>query len=302
MRVERHLNICIATVAIWLCSTQLSFGQDAAAKSKHKNHTSHSSTTSSPSSSSTKKATKKIEPALDGYCPAAYLLEGKALRGNPKFSSVYIGETYYLSSKKAKLAFESDPAKYLPKLGGWGLMALGGPYGNRIIANPEVFQVIDGSVYLFSSQRAKNFYASTPGGVVEKANKIFGQARLFSHCPVSYITKNKAIRGNPKLLVAYKRAAYCFANAKARSLFMKQPTLYVPPYEGYGAISLVSKKLSHANPNIFSVYQGKTYFFLDTKGKQRFDKDPTAIIKKADLIWKKVQEKKIVRKGEDPNG
>ena len=80
-------------------------------------------------------------PELKGFCPAAYLLHGKAMRGDPKYSVTYHGRLYYLSSDEAKKKFQEDPEKYLPQLGGLCTTALGGSYGNRLDGDPEVFDV-----------------------------------------------------------------------------------------------------------------------------------------------------------------
>ena len=46
------------------------------------------------------------KPELRGYCPAAYGLVGKAIKGDPKYSSVQKGHLYYLANADAKKAFD----------------------------------------------------------------------------------------------------------------------------------------------------------------------------------------------------
>ena len=52
-------------------------------------------------------AAAEEKPALKGYCPAAYLLVGKAVEGKPEFKSTYKDQTYYLASAEAKEKFGS---------------------------------------------------------------------------------------------------------------------------------------------------------------------------------------------------
>ena len=56
---------------------------------------------------------------LKGYDPVAYFKQGKAVKGEPKYSSVYEGATYYFASSSDKSEFEKSPAKYKPQYGGY---------------------------------------------------------------------------------------------------------------------------------------------------------------------------------------
>ena len=69
MQEERRICICVAALAILLSPAKPSCGQSAAWDKKTQDHTQANSQTS----------TLETEPALDGYCPAAFLLEGKGL-------------------------------------------------------------------------------------------------------------------------------------------------------------------------------------------------------------------------------
>ena len=53
--------------------------------------------------------------ALRGYDPVAYFKAGKPVKGSKNFAGLHSGGTYYFSSQENKVAFQNNPAKYLPQ-------------------------------------------------------------------------------------------------------------------------------------------------------------------------------------------
>lgn len=149
------------------------------------------------------------KPALEGYCPASYLLTGKAVKGDQQFKSEYQGRVYYLANDQAKQAFDKNPEKYLPQFKGMCTTALGGSYGNRFWADPTVFEVLDGKVYLFSSERAKKAFDTNPAKYIKSGNERFvsqGDARIRDYPKRNQQTqtaKKKPTR--PAMLLAGKK-------------------------------------------------------------------------------------------------
>ena len=233
----------------------------------------------------------KEELALGGDCPVAYQLQNKAVEGDPQFQSSYAGRQYRFSDAEAKKAFDENPEKFLPQFDGRCTMALGGPYGNRLPSDPEVFLVLDGKLYLFSSERAKRHYLSEPSGIIENAERRFARPAHKGACPVSYQTAKKAVKGDPKFSVAYQGYAYHLASAEAKTLFIKDPAKYAPRYLGYCARA-VAKNLRHGGkPQLFRVVGGRTYLFHSETAREEFDAQPAIMIKQADANWVTLREK-----------
>ncbi len=231
-------------------------------------------------------ADEKPAPALKGYCPAAYLLLGKAVKGDSARPSTYGGELYYLSSPEAKKAFDADPEKYLPQFGGLDLVALGGPYGNRFESDPAVFEIHEGKVYLFALERSRQVYLSgDPSYFIENARKRFHDPQLHGRCPVSYQLVNKTVKGDSKFTVIYRRMVFHLADVRAKELFLKAPQKYLPQYDGLCAEGVSRNKRFPADGTVFSVVDGKTYFLWDAKAKEQFDANPREFIGKADANW-----------------
>ncbi|MGB2985646.1 MAG: YHS domain-containing (seleno)protein [Phycisphaerae bacterium] len=228
---------------------------------------------------------QKPEPALRGYCPTAYHLLDKAVKGDPANQSTYAGELYYLSSAEAKKQFDADPEKFLPQFAGLCTTALGGSYGNRLPSDPEVFAIVDGKLYLFSCKRAKRNYEIAPEIYISNATIRFNKPALDGYCPVSYQQRSKAIKGHQTWKERYRSSIYHFASAGARKAFIDDPEKYVPRYNGHCAEGMSRGKRYLADPTQFIVNNGKTYLFFDAKAKVRFQIDPTPVIKKADANW-----------------
>jgi len=223
---------------------------------------------------------------LRGYCPAAYLLHGKAMKGNPEFKVKYQATTYYLSSADAKRQFEDDPTKFLPQFGGLCTTALGGSYGNRIESDPEVFDVQEGKVYLFSSERAKRAYDQLPRRFILGGERVFAEPALDGLCPVALQAQRQLVRGNKDLTVIYKGWVYRLSSGEAKLLFEQDPEKYLPQYGGLCTEGMSRGKSFKGDLNTFSVRDGRTFLFFDDMAYMKFIASPEPMIKAADEHWK----------------
>ncbi len=83
----------------------------------------------------------ETKPAIGAYCPGAYVKMGKAVKGDPRWSSKF-NVTYH------------------------GYCATGVAMGKKIASNPELFTVEKGVTYLFSSAEAKAMFDKDPAGTI----------------------------------------------------------------------------------------------------------------------------------------
>ncbi|MCO6436015.1 MAG: hypothetical protein J5J06_02890 [Phycisphaerae bacterium] len=237
------------------------------------------------------RARKPGGPAIGGYCPVSYFRDGKAVPGKEEFKLTRLGETYYFADAEARAMFEKDPERYTPRLSGWCVLTLGGPYGNRLEGDPEVFRIIDGKLYLFLSPRAMRAFDAQPAGVIEKAEQRFHQPMIIGYCPVSYFTKGKAVMGSPEFIAVYARRTYQFADAEAKAKFLADPEKYLPQYNGYCAASLIDRKKLFADPTQFSIVNGRLLLFLNAEKKAWFDEHAKEAIESADRVWALVRDR-----------
>src|SRR5262249_5863744 len=94
--------------------------------------------------------------AVQGYDPVAYFTDGKAVKGNAKFSSQYDGAKYLFTGAEHKNLFDGNPAKYAPAYGGYCGYAAS---INRLSPiSPEWFQIEDGKLILQHNKKAFDLF------------------------------------------------------------------------------------------------------------------------------------------------
>ena len=239
-------------------------------------------------------AEQTVEPALNGYCPASFLLTSKAVKGDPAIRSEYQGNVYYLADAEAKKQFDADPEKFLPQFGGLCTVALGGSYGNRLPSDPTVFRVVEGKLYLFSQERAVNSFDLKPAEYIASANERFAKPMISGYCPVAYQQSAQAVKGEVKFKQTIRAEVYHLANAEAKAAFIMAPDKFIPRYAGLCAEGVARGKRYAADPTVFAVVDGRTYLFFDVAAKKTFDANPAETIKNADANWPELKKAKTV--------
>lgn len=107
-------------------------------------------------------------PAVQGYDVVSYQTGKRPLRGNGNFTSIYQGTTYQFSSKANLATFESNPEKYVPAYGGY--CAFGVSVGKKFIGDPEVWRVVDGTLYLNLDAGIQDEWLKDVPGRIKTAN------------------------------------------------------------------------------------------------------------------------------------
>jgi YHS domain-containing protein len=87
-------------------------------------------------------------PAIDGYDPVAYFTEKKPVRGKAQYSQVFDDKRYLFASSKHRDLFAANPEHYEPQFN--GLCAGNVSRGNKVKANPTIWRVVEGKLYLFA--------------------------------------------------------------------------------------------------------------------------------------------------------
>lgn len=231
------------------------------------------------------KKTAESDIAIGGYCPVSYQTLSKAVKGDPAFAVEYQGLVYYCANSDTKKAFEASPGKYVPKYGGLCTTALGGSYGNRMPSDAEVFYVIEGKLYLFSSLRARKAFDREPNQYIARADALYDLPAINGYCPVSYQQAGKAVKGDAKLARTYRDLVYHFAGEEAAKAFEKEPKRFLPQYGGLCAEGMDRGKSYPADPKLFEIINGKTYLFFDEAAKKTFLSNSKELIVKADAAW-----------------
>jgi YHS domain-containing protein len=106
--------------------------------------------------------------ALAGYDPVAYFTEGEPTKGSAEFTATVDGATYRFANADHRAAFEDDPERYLPAYGGY--CAFGLAMGQKVGSDPEVWEIVDGQLYLNVNQDVQDRWEANIPGFVETAD------------------------------------------------------------------------------------------------------------------------------------
>jgi YHS domain-containing protein len=100
--------------------------------------------------------------AIAGYDAVAYHTVGQPTMGSNQFTAEYQGATWHFASAANRDLFAANPAKYAPAYGGW--CSAGASKGKKVATKAEFWKIVDGQLYLNSSDVAhtKLFLADTP--------------------------------------------------------------------------------------------------------------------------------------------
>lgn len=104
---------------------------------------------------------QQLQVAVSGYDAVAYF-DGKAIAGDPLFSSVHNESLYLFSSEANKQQFNVDPQHYVPLYGGY--CATAASEGKLFGVDPTNFKITD-------DKRLALFYRGAGGDTLPQWNE-----------------------------------------------------------------------------------------------------------------------------------
>ncbi len=105
--------------------------------------------------------------AIKGYDTVAYFTEAQPTKGKPEFAFAWNDAQWRFASASHRDMFASDPERYAPKFGQFCSMGL--VVGKRAIADPEVWKIVDGKLYLYFSKGARDKFERNASENIKKA-------------------------------------------------------------------------------------------------------------------------------------
>ncbi|MGB8400551.1 YHS domain-containing (seleno)protein [Bradyrhizobium sp.] len=115
---------------------------------------------------------------------------------------------------------------------------------------------------------------------------------LGGYDPVSYFDPGRPEQGSPQFSFDFDDAVYRFKSAEHMAKFVADPERYAPQYAGYCAITLAAGNTAEADPEAWSISNGKLYVFGAKEGARKFNANASVIVDTADANWKKIHEAK----------
>lgn len=107
-------------------------------------------------------------PGISGYDSVAYFSDGKPVRGSGYHVTVVEGVTYAFATAEHRKMFEANPQKYLPAYGGYCAYGLG--VGKKFVADPEVWKIVEGKLYLNLDKGIQQKWEKDIPGFIKKGD------------------------------------------------------------------------------------------------------------------------------------
>lgn len=123
--------------------------------------------------------------------------------------------------------------------------------------------------------------STTPAGVTRVALKGYD--------PVSYFTDGVPQQGSAEFTVAFDDTTYWFKSAEHRAAFAADPEHYAPQFDGFCAVQLSRGRKVEADPEAWTINNGKLYVFSGKRGVLIFNERPIDIAQKADENLKQLR-------------
>ena len=111
--------------------------------------------------------------------------------------------------------------------------------------------------------------------------------------PVAFFKESKPVKGADSLSYSYKDAVWLFSSIENMEAFKKIPEKYAPQFGGYCAYGM-SDSQGHKAPtqtDTWTIVDGKLYFNYNTKVKEMWTKQQSALIEKANSNWPALKDK-----------
>ncbi|WP_350334938.1 YHS domain-containing (seleno)protein [Coralliovum pocilloporae] len=115
-------------------------------------------------------------------------------------------------------------------------------------------------------------------------NSVDGVA-LSGYDPVAYFRQGRPAKGKTSYTYRYNGVVWAFENKENRSTFAIDPAAYVPQFGGYSAYDVAKGMLKDANPETWSIIDGRLYLNRDDTIASRWDTARAQKISRAQAYW-----------------
>jgi YHS domain-containing protein len=122
---------------------------------------------------------------------------------------------------------------------------------------------------------------TTSGGSGSALLNLDNTVALHGYDPMGYFLRNRAVRGNKRILERIGGATYFFASRRSRYEFLRDAPSYQPQFGGYCATSMARGRVEDIDPHLFVVFEGKLYLFNNPGAQAMFLQNPHRMIYEA---------------------
>jgi hypothetical protein len=100
--------------------------------------------------------------------------------------------------------------------------------------------------------------------------------------PVAYFTSGKPAQGRPDIELVWDEHRYQFSTPENRARFKADPVRYAPQFSDYCAMALSKGELVVADPENWTIAEGKLFIFGKPVGSDLFRKELASSMAKAE--------------------
>ena len=138
---------------------------------------------------------------------------------------------------------------------------------------------------------AIGYTAIAPKSEIPTYNIDANRVAIHGYDTVGYFTEGKPLKGKAEFEHVWRDTRWHFASAGNRDLFTANPDRYAPQYGGYCALGLAAGEYADADPEAWTIVDGKLYLNNNKDFRVVWRKAPEALIGTADYNWSENREK-----------
>ena len=113
----------------------------------------------------------------------------------------------------------------------------------------------------------------------------FSNNAVSGYDTVAYFTEGKPVKGSSDFETEYQGATWKFSSAENLELFKADPDKYAPQYGGYCAYAASKGSLASADPEAWTIHDGKLYLNFNKSIREEWKKDIPGNVAKADANY-----------------
>jgi hypothetical protein len=102
---------------------------------------------------------------------------------------------------------------------------------------------------------------------------------------VAYFTDGRPEKGSQEFELLWRDARWLFASAQHKELFARDPERYAPQFGGFCAGGVTRGKLLQADPEAWTIVDGKLYLNFDKAVRDRWRQNVAENIDKGNAGW-----------------
>lgn len=120
---------------------------------------------------------------------------------------------------------------------------------------------------------------------------FFSNEAIDGYDAVAYFTEGQPLEGSDEFSFDYQGATWKFASREHLEMFKANPEAYAPQYGGYCAYAVAKGDTASAQPDLWTIHNGKLYLNYNRRINEEFRNDIDAFIRQADENWPLIEKK-----------